>query len=422
MRWTNLKLRNKLMLVFASYCLLITALFSLYALAFAYSVEDEFFEAMLAQEAQRQQLAFTRTGEWTATQDLGMHVAKSSAELPLEIQSEFQARPNRREFGGLAGRHFHILPLSEAQNSAWLVAEVSSKLVFRRMRGKVFDILFGSTLAILAMALLLAWWLANSTAKPLTQLANLLARMQPDQLPSTLPNTLRKDEVGVLTAGLNDLVQRIQAFIVREQEFTKDASHELRTPLSVIRCTAEQLIALANLPAPAMAQLKLIQTSSMQLQQTVMSLLSLARESSELVAEPVLVLPVLEHIILEQSAWLDKKAMQLKIDIEPMFRLLLPESVLHIVLANLIGNAFQHGEAKSVVNIYTKAGRLWILNQHAVALEPSIGFGLGLSIVRRLAKRFAIDVVITHTQAQTQVSIAIQEQQNQIARVEAKAN
>jgi HAMP domain-containing protein len=421
MRWTNFKLRNKLMLVFASYCLLITALFSLYALAFAYSVEDEFFEAMLVQEAQRQQIAFTRTGEWTATQDLGMYIAKSSAELPLEIQSEFQARPKRREFSGLAGRHFHILPLSEAQNSAWLVAEVSNKLVFRRMRSSVFDILIGSTIVMLALALLLAWWLANNTAKPLTQLANVMMQMQPDQLPKTLAYTERKDEVGILTAGLNDLVQRVQAFIVREQEFTKDASHELRTPLSVIRCTAEQLITLANLPASAMAQLKLIQTSSMQLQQTVTSLLSLARESSELVAEPVPVLPVLEHVILEQSVWLDKKAMQLNIEVESTFRLLLPESVLHIVLANLIGNAFQHGEAKSVVNIYTNAGRLWILNQHAVALEPSTGFGLGLSIVRRLAKRFAIDVAIEHTLAQTQVSVAMQEQQKQIAHVEAKA-
>lgn len=406
MRWTNLKLRNKLMLAFAGYCLLVTALFSLYVLAFAYSVEDEFFEAMLAQEAQRQQLQFARTGEWSAPPDQGMRIAKSSAELPSEIRSAYQAHPHRREFTGLAGRHFHIHKLPDELNGAWLVAEVSNKLVFRRMRGSVFNILFGSTMVMLALALLLAWWMANNTTKPLTQLAKVISNMQPDQLPSTLPNTARQDEVGILTAGLNDLIQRVQKFIEREQEFTKDASHELRTPLSVIRCAAEQLIALPSLPAAAIAQLKLIQASSLQLQQTVMSLLSLARESGQLGATPVLVLPVLELVILEQSAWLDKKSMLLVIEVDPAFSLLLQASVLHIVLANLIGNAFQHGEAGSEVNIYSNTGRLWIKNQHAVAFEASAGFGLGLSIVRRLAKRFAIDVRIEHAQSQTSVSIA----------------
>lgn len=409
MRWNNLKLRNRLMLVFASYCLLIAALFSLYALAVAYSVEDEFFQAMLKQEAQRQHRAYAETGKWAASADQGFSVVVSSAELPAEILQEYLQRPQRREFTGLAGRHFHILPLSADANGAWLVAEVSEKLVFRRMRASVFDILLGSTLVVLVLALLLAWWLANSTARPLTQLAKIMANLQPDQLPSALAQSGRLDEIGVLTGGLNDLIARIQQFIEREQEFTRDASHELRTPLSVIRCAAEQIAHMQNLPAAASAQLELIQSSALQLQQTVMTLLSLARESTQLIAQPILVLPMLEQIIVEQSPWLDRKSMQIELDVAPQFALILPENVLHIVLANLVGNAFQHGAFNSTVHIFVDQARLCIHNQQLPVGAGSVGFGFGLSIVRRLAKRFAIDFRIEHTRDKTKASIAILE-------------
>ena len=407
MRWNNLKLRSRLMLVFASYCLLIAALFSLYALVFAYSVEDEFFEAMLKQEAQRQQLAYAKTGAWAEATDRNLRVVESSSALPEEILGAFLQRPQRREFAGLLGRHYHILPLNADASGAWLVAEVSEKLIFRRMRANVFDILFGSTLAVLALALLLAWWLANSTAKPLTQLANVMANLQPDQLPSALVQSGRLDEIGVLTGGLNDLIARIQQFIEREQEFTRDASHELRTPLSVIRCAAEQIAEMQVLPAAASAQLTLIQSSTLQLQQTVMTLLSLARESTQLIAQPILVLPMLEQVIVEQSPWLDRKSMHIELDVAPNFALTLPENVLHMVLANLVGNAFQHGALNSMVHIFVHDSRLCIHNQHLTANEGSGGFGFGLSIVRRLAKRFAIDFRIEHTLDQTRASIAV---------------
>ena len=427
MRWNNLKLRHRLMLVFASFCFLVTALFSLYALVFAYTVEDEFFEAMLQQEAQRQQLAYAKTGTWAISTDQSLSVATSSKGLPAEILDRFLLDPKRREFAGLAGRHFHILPLSTdptqsadpgqnadpAQNAdlkgAWLVAEVSEKLVFRRMRASVFEILVGSTLAVLALALLLAWWLANSTAGPLSKLADIMANLQPDQLPSRLVPDGRLDEIGILTCGLNDLIARIQQFIEREQEFTRDASHELRTPLSVIRCAAEQICEMPNLPVAASAQLKLIQSSALQLHQTVMTLLSLARESTQPIAQPVLVLPLIEQVIVEQSPWLDRKSMHIELEVAPQFALTLPGNVLHIVLANLLGNAFQHGALNSTVRIFVEQGRLCIYNAHSPSDEGSAGFGFGLSIVRRLAKRFAIDFRIAHSLDQTQASIAVQE-------------
>lgn len=244
-RWRDLRLRTRLMLAFGGFSLLATSLFSLYGLAFAYTVEDEFFESMLKEESARQRAQYAQTGAWAAISDPSMQLYSRPEAFPEEVLAKYLAEPTRREFSGDAGRHFHLQSIqAETQDgravSAWLLAEVSQKLVFRGMRGIVFEILGYSALVLLSAALLLAWWLARSATQPLSKLASLMAQIEPDKLPLQLPNNLDRDEVGVLSRGLNDLVLRIRQFVAREQEFTRDASHELRTPLSVISCLAQQ--------------------------------------------------------------------------------------------------------------------------------------------------------------------------------------
>ena len=47
--------------------------------------------------------------------------------------------------------------------------------------------------------------------------------------------------------ALNEMRARVDAFVAREQAFTRDTSHELRTPLSVIRSTTSQALNDASL-------------------------------------------------------------------------------------------------------------------------------------------------------------------------------
>jgi signal transduction histidine kinase len=415
MRWSNLKLRHRLMLMFTGFSLLVTVLFSLYALAFAYTVEDQFFEAMLNQEVTRQQAVIARTGQWAVTHDASFSVVASPLVFVQEIRTQFAAHPNRREFSGGDGRHYHLAPLTSDPNGAWLVAEVENKLVFRQMRAKVFKILLVSTLLVVALALLLAWWLAGTTAKPLSELSNIVAGLQPGQLPGVLPNLQRQDEVGVLARGLGDLVSRVQQFIEREQAFTRDASHELRTPLSVVRCAAEQIDAMPDVPGRAKAQLQLIQSSTEKLQQTVVALLSIAREETQVISA-VRVLPLIEQIIIEQSPWLEHNAIRLHLDVAGNCQVTAPQSVLHIVLSNLLSNALQHGLAGSIVKVFVSDARLCITNKHTqteAQIAPGAlpasnsGHGFGLTIVRRLATRFALDVNIQHQDTSTLASVAL---------------
>jgi len=425
LRWRDFSLRKRLLWAFASVCLLSTSLFSLYALAFAYSVEDQFFEAMLEEEGQRQLAAFSQTRTWLSSSDSALRIYLEPSDLPEDLRVAFAAEPSRREFSGAQGRHYHLKKLiTPERSSVWLVAEVSKKLVFRRMRGTVFEILLYSTLGLLMLALALAWWQAHITATPLSRLAARVARIQPTELPERLSDDASLNEVGILTRSINGLIERMRAFIEREKSFTRDASHELRTPLTVISSAAEQIAAAQHLYPADQQQLALILSATKQLQHTINSLLTLAREQhlASVLTNPYRLLPLLEQIVLAQIMPFEpysEKAIKLDCTVGHQVCTTIPEAVLHILLSNLLGNAFAHGLSNTTVYIAAQNQRLYIRNDQAQGQQPeapieafskhpnSAGFGLGLSIVQRLSDRFGLDLQFKQTPNIAELSFAL---------------
>ena len=416
-------LQRRLMLAFSGFVLFATGLFGLYALAFMYSVEDAFFEAMLDQEVSAQLGERARSGQWATPRDPSMTIHADTAGFPVDLKAQHDAEPWRHEFPGRDARHYHVRAIDAAPATprVWLVAEVSAQLVVRPMRDRVFLLLACSGLLLVAAALLLGYWLARRTAAPLSRLATMIDGMAPGRLPRNLAQRFDNDEVGILARGLDALIDRVHAFITREQEFTRDASHELRTPLAVIRSAAERLIADPGLSPAGRQQLGYLQQSAMQLEQTVTTLLTLAREDpSEAAQHRVRIVPILERVIVEQSPLLEGKDVTVAVDVPHDARIALPAPVMHILLSNLIGNAFAHTIA-GAVRIDVDQPRLRIRNsgeEAAAALrwpsdqpfikgESSHGFGLGLAILSRLCDRYGIDLRIERVDGGVIASIAI---------------
>lgn len=389
------RLRRRLLLAFAAFAVFTAALFTLFALAFVYEVEDRFFFAQLEDEAARQLRHHAEHGRWTRPRDghVRLHVGAEMDGLPAGLQERLLAEPWRREFFGEEGRHYHLHRLTDpGGGDAWLVAEVSGHLVVRPLRGRLIAILAAAGVLVLAIAILAGSWIARRIAAPLARLADEVSALQPDHLPRRLAGRHADDEVGVLAAGLETLLQRVRDFVEREQNFTRDASHELRTPLAVIRSAGERLAG-ASLEPDARAHLDHIRQSAAQLEQTVGTLLALAREQRPAApaGRATAVLPIVERVIVEQSALLEGKAMRVDVRLGADARLPIPEPVLHIVLANLIGNAFAHTGVGEVV-IDQRGGQVRIANRDRTDGERggSAGFGLGLGIVQRLCERHGI--------------------------------
>ncbi len=136
-----------------------------------------------------------------------------------------------------------------------------------------------------------------------------------------------------------------------------------------------------------------------------------------------LLLPLIERVIIEQSSLHSHRHLDLAVEVPADTKVALAENVVQILLANLIGNAFAHGDrdgrlADADIQIELRQSRLWISNRARVPLPGeafeafrkgarSTGFGLGLAIVRRLCDRHRIDLRIEHHEGVTTASFPV---------------
>ena len=305
----------------------------------------------------------------------------------------------------------------DADNEVYLVWEVSQDLVVRPLFRAIIVFLLVVTVILSAITCLAAFFLARRTIRPLTQLSELVANTAPDNLPEQFAGRFGSNEIGILAKALEDALSRVKQFVDREVQFTRDASHELRTPIAVVGGAVELLQQSKDLPTQDKILLERIAHANRDMSQTVEALLALARESS-MQSLAVKLLPVVEKQIIRHSHLLEGKMVEVDVDISMEQTLDIPEGVLDILVSNLISNAFQHCLEGEVI-IAWKDNRFQISNSSkpmdetlkSRAFEPlvkgadSAGFGLGLSIVKRLCERLGCELSLDSDGEITRVSI-----------------
>src|SRR5437762_6347144 len=91
--------------------------------------------------------------------------------------------------------------------------------------------------------------LARRALTPIDHLASEARRITADRLHERLSVPNQHDEIGRLTAVINETFARLESSFAQLRRFTADASHELRTPLSVIRGIGEVGLGETRTPA-----------------------------------------------------------------------------------------------------------------------------------------------------------------------------
>ena len=315
---------------------------------------------------------------------------------------------------------FHELPDQERAVRVERRDEGTLYLVYDR--GSIDRLLYGFVVLPIAVSLvvvLLVSGLTYSVSKRLVTPVNWLARevaawdpRRPDigaLSPERLPPDIGSGEARQLARALHMLGKRVESFVSRERNFTRDASHELRTPLTVIRVAADLLETETGLSARGQRSLQRIQRASRDMEAVIDAFLILAREAEVAPrVEEFAVADVVAEEVDKVQPLLAGKPVHLRVVEEARPQLHAPARVLAVMVGNLLSNAVQytdHGD----IEVRIEADRVSVRDT-GIGMTPETlqrafdpffrveaegaGMGLGLSVVRRLGERFGWPVTL----------------------------
>jgi two-component system, OmpR family, sensor kinase len=274
--------------------------------------------------------------------------------------------------------------------------------------------LVGLGVAALVLGLGVAWLLAGFLSRPLRGLTTAARRVAAGDLDA------RADEAGArehreVAHAFNDMTARLGQSMAAQRDFVANAAHQLRTPLTGLRLRLEA----AGLKADNDAlrrDLEAGEREAERLARTVTDLLTLARDGQRPTAVAPLDLGVAGEAALER--WVsvaEERGVGLDLrDRSAGARVDASGEDVAVILDNVIENAIEHTAPGTTVLVEVGAGQVAV-SDAGPGLEPGEeervferffrghsrgerprGSGLGLTIVRVLARRWGGDATIAN--------------------------
>ena len=240
---------------------------------------------------------------------------------------------------------------------------------------------------------------ADRLVEPLTQLTTLVESSDVNELSEKVKSAGFTGEVGVLADSLAQAANRCTAYATRERHFTRSASHELRSPVTVIRGAADLLGEQLSEDSKALQRLGRIGRSLDHMEELIEAFLWLARERGTETGQSCDVGEAIRSVAEQQRALHPRRATDLEVEVAGSLWVAAPNTMVRIVVGNLISNALRHSVSGPVVASLTES-RFVVTDQGPGfcrqspsresdfgALDAS-GHGLGLAIVDEVCQRF----------------------------------
>lgn len=325
--------------------------------------------------------------------------------LPEQIQRKIPQEEGFYEYGkdedGL------VMHISQVQNQTLYLLYYRGQVDALVLYYGIFPLL--TVLLILYLSLWLTYRFNRRTVSPIIRLAKEINRLDLNRPEISIINGFSgsfdaNNEIQTLSDAISRLGERLNDFTSRERNFTRDASHELRSPLTVINIAADMLLSEQQLSPPAYKSVMRIKRAIEDMRQLTEVFLLLARENEDaLTTEDFYINDIIEEEI-EQAGLLYRNK-NIVIKYQPKNRLHIRTSapVMSVLLGNLIRNAV----------LYTDQGQVSVsIDQKSVLISDSgqgipasqlnqlfqpfqrgenanaSGYGIGLTIVKRLSDRF----------------------------------
>ncbi len=308
--------------------------------------------------------------------------------------------PGRARFttASVAGVPSRVLTYSLSDRTVRLSAslvEVDGNLSHLR------SLLLLISLGGIGAATLLAAALSGRAVAPLRRLTETTERIVETGDLSERTRHHGRDEVGRLSARLDELLATLEASLRSQRQLVADASHELRTPLATLRANVELLADPRALEQRQRAELVSDVRDELEAMTTLVGeLVELARGEERDVAPSEYRLDEVVRAAVERAAR-RSPAVAFRTRLEPALVTGVPERVERAV-ANLLDNARKWSPSGEIVDVSVQEGLVEVRDRGpgiAAADRPLVfdrfyrsakargmpGAGLGLAIVKQIA-------------------------------------
>lgn len=319
------------------------------------------------------------------------------------------------------GTGFHELERESRALTMVYVTENDGKrlyLEFNNQQVGKLALLFGMLpLSVILVIIYLSSWIAyrfsSRAVSPVIKLAREVERLDPgsEEFSRHLKQYLvenKSSEVETLSDALYGLSDRIDSFLERERNFTRDASHELRSPVTVIKMATEMLLNDASLDDKYRKQVERIRRNAEDMEELIGTLLLLARESDNLLStDEVCINDIVNEEIERAEELLQKQAVAISFNEASRLVVKASDNVLSVMIGNIIRNAYSYTD-QGEVRISIDGSTLEIEDSGIGIPDSELGnifkpfergkqrggYGVGLTIVKMLSDRFNWPITI----------------------------
>lgn len=402
-------LRFKVALVFSALTILLLVAQALGVKALAEAQEEKLIGALIRDDVASVVNSYESDAALLPPYDARVNGYVSAADrTPVALPDTIVHFPDGTHELILDGREIHVAIVPFGATRLYRVYNFSA---YEKRFKEVINALMAGTGVFALLTIWLAYGLAGLLVRQVAGFARQVKALRAGESTSINPGRYDEAEVVELVGVFNDYHHRMADMIEREKEFAGNISHELRTPLTTIKTSCELLEQDPAIGAKSRVRLRQIDRAADSMRELVNALLALAREDSAHDIEPQNIARLIETALAPFADRLLDKQINAAIDLDRDLHLLANRSALAIVLSNLIDNAVRytdHGRIRFVYEsgwlnvedtgpgIPTEAVPHVFTRYYQAGDAPGSapGFGIGLSIAKKLCDRYgwAIEV------------------------------
>lgn len=312
---------------------------------------------------------------------------------------------------------YFAIPIQDRQYQNVYVLELVENIAYYyAIMDKIRSILLMGAGGFMFLITLASLYIAHKTTNPIKYLLGATEKFSKQQFEPVHLN--RKDELGMLAAGLNHMGNQLNSYIQYQKQFISNVSHELKTPLAAIRGFSQYLYEGENQDEESKKIYSHLMNESDRLTKLVNELLMLSRfdkASHELQTEKMDLAEIAEEIVRALKSKAEAKEIAVEVQLQKEIFIDGNKILMSHAISNVLENAIKYSNKKSSIKVeaFSRLQEAVVrITDHGIGIPKeelasvqerfyrasnsnvASGSGLGLSICKEIVEKFEGQLMI----------------------------